>query len=361
MDAPSRSADSPTYSFVIPVHNERESLPALRERLVQVLARLDGETEVVFVDDGSSDGGWDLIRQFHDQDARFRGLQLSRNFGKEVAVAAGMDLARGQAVIVMDADLQDPPETALEMAARWRDGYDIVYGMRGDRSCDSWLKRTTSGLFYKTLRQLSEVEVPQDVADFRLTDRRVVDAVSAMREGNRYSRGLFSWVGFRQTSVIYRREARVAGDTKFTARKLVRLALDGVFSFSSVPLRAALKLGAIAAIASSLASLGALALKLSGVYSVPGWASILFAVCLLGSIQLLVLGVIGQYVGRTHEETLHRPLYVASELLGVNRSTMAPRRCVIAERQGTPSPLPAEVREPVARELRTVRPASAAR
>jgi dolichol-phosphate mannosyltransferase len=255
----------------------------------------------------------------------------------------------------MDADLQDPPETALDMAARWRDGYDVVYGRRGDRSCDSWVKRTSSGLFYKTMRRLSEVEVPQDVADFRLTDRRVVDAVNAMREGNRYSRGLYSWVGFRQTAVTYRREARVAGDTKFTPRKLVGLALDGVFSFSSVPLRVALKLGALAALGSSLASVAALTLKLSGAYSVPGWASILFAVCLLGSIQLLVLGVIGQYVGRTHEETLGRPLYIASELVGLNRSTVNPDRCIIAERQA-----PVVVGEPVARKLRIVRQASAA-
>jgi dolichol-phosphate mannosyltransferase len=265
----------------------------------------------------------------HEADARFRGVQLSRNFGKEVAVTAGMDLSRGDAVIVMDADLQDPPEVALEMAARWRDGYDVVYGMRNDRTCDHYLKRTSSALFYKGLRRLSEVDVPQDVADFRLTDRRVVDAVGAMREGNRYSRGLFSWVGYRQTAVTYRRDVRFAGGTKFTARKLVRLALDGLFGFSQAPLRLTLNFGVAAASLSALVAVLALLLKLSGTYSVPGWTSIVLAVCLLGSIQLLVLGVIGQYVGRTHQEALARPLYVASELRGL-RPTISPQRAVIS-------------------------------
>jgi dolichol-phosphate mannosyltransferase len=346
MDARSRSVETPTYSFVIPVHNEQESLEALRDRLVQVLARLDGEGEVLLVDDGSTDRSWEMIAELYAADARFRGVQLSRNFGKEVAVTAGMDLAQGDAVIVMDADLQDPPEVVLEMATRWRDGYDVVYGMRNDRSCDRYLKRTSSGLFYKGLRRLSEVEVPQDVADFRLTDRRVVDAVGAMREGNRYSRGLFSWVGYRQTAVAYRREVRFAGDTKFTVRTLVRLAFDGVFGFSQAPLRFALNLGVAAAALSAVAAVLALMLKLSGVYSVPGWTSILLAVCLLGSIQLLVLGVVGQYVGRTHAETLARPLYVASELRGL-RPAISPGRAVISGTRAAGWVPEADLRQPV--------------
>jgi dolichol-phosphate mannosyltransferase len=337
MGARSHSVDPPTYSFVIPVYNEEEALEALRDRLIQVLARLDGGAEVLLVDDGSTDRSWDLIGTLHDQDARFRGVRLSRNFGKEVAMTAGMDLARGEAVIVMDGDLQDPPEAVLEMAARWRDGYDVVSGVRGDRSSNGVFKRTSAKLFYRTRRRLSDVDVPQSLADFRLTDRRVVDAVGAMREGNRYTRGLCSWVGYRQTAVTYRRDTRFAGDTKFPLKKLVGLACDGVFSFSRVPLRVAMKLGAAAAALSSFAAIMALVLKLSDVYSVPGWASILFAVCLLGSIQLVVLGVLGQYAGRIHEETLSRPLYVAGELRGLGRPALVPDRAVFAGTTGSRS------------------------
>ncbi len=236
-----------TYSFVIPVHNEQAVLPALRERLVQALALLDGDAEVIFVDDGSTDLSWTAVTAFHAQDHRFKGVRLSRNFGHQVAITAGMDLAAGQAVVVMDADLQDPPEVVLEMAARWRDGYEVVYGLREDRSTDSRFKRTTARAFYRILGRLTDVDIPEDVGDFRLIDRRALEAFLSMREGSRFVRGMFAWIGFRQVGVPYRRDARYAGETKYPIKKMVRLAGDGVIGFSRVPLRIALKLGTGAA------------------------------------------------------------------------------------------------------------------
>ncbi len=321
----------PTYSFVIPVHNEEGSLPELRERLLQVLRRLDGSAEVILVDDGSTDTSWAIITHIHVLDPRFKGVRLSRNFGHQVAITAGMDLAQGQAVVVMDADLQDPPEVVLEMAERWRDGYEVVYGVRVDRSSDSRFKRTTAAVFYRLLNRLSDVEIPQDVGDFRLIDQRAVEAFRSMREGSRFVRGMYAWVGFRQIGVPYSRDARHAGETKYPLKKMLRLAGDGVIGFSRVPLRLALKLGALAAVASVLGAVAVLGLKLFGGYAVPGWTSILLAVCLLGGLQLAFMGVLGQYIARTYEETLRRPLYVVSQLHGVGSPLNPPARAVIAE------------------------------
>ena len=206
--------DAPTYSIVVPVHNEQSTLPALYERLTQLLGRLDGETEVLLVDDGSTDLSYPVMVELHRRDSRFRVVHLSRNFGHQVAITAGIDLARGQAVAVMDADLQDPPEVILDMAAKWREGYEVVYGVRQDRTSDSWFKRTTASLFYRTLRRLTDVEIPTDVGDFRLIDRRAVEAFKGMREGSRFVRGMFGWMGFRQIGVPYKRAERCAGETK---------------------------------------------------------------------------------------------------------------------------------------------------
>lgn len=320
-----------TYSFVLPVHNEEGSLPELRERLLQVLGRLDGPSEVLLIDDGSTDASWAIITRIHEIDPRFKGIRFSRNFGHQVAITAGMDLARGEAVVVMDADLQDPPEVVLEMADRWRQGYEVVYGVREDRSTDSRFKRTTATLFYRALNRLSDVEIPQNVGDFRLIDRRAIEAFKAMREGSRFVRGMYAWVGFRQIGVAYRRASRHAGETKYPFKKMLRLASDGVIGFSRVPLRLALKLGAFAALAALLGGVTVASLKLFGDYSVPGWTSILLAVCLLGGLQLAFMGVLGQYIARTYEEALHRPLYVVSQLHGVAIPLSTPTRAVIAE------------------------------
>ncbi len=307
----------PTYSFVIPVHNEQETLAELHNRLDLVMSRLDGLSEVLLVDDGSTDASWMMMTTLGNEDPRFKSIRLSRNFGHQVAITAGMDLAQGDAVIVMDADLQDPPEIVLEMAGRWRAGYEIVYGVRQDRTTDTFFKRTTAALFYRTLSRLTDVDIPRDVGDFRLVDRRAVEAFRAMREGSRFVRGMYSWVGFRQCGVAYIREPRFAGETKYPLKKMLRLAGDAVVGFSHVPLKIALKLGAFFALLSVLGAVAAVVARLSGAYTVPGWTSILFAVTLLGGLQLAFMGVLGQYIGRTYEESLGRPLYVVSQLHGV--------------------------------------------
>jgi dolichol-phosphate mannosyltransferase len=319
-----------TYSFVVPVHNEEGPLPILTDRLVQVMRRLDGDSEVIFVDDGSTDRSWDFLATLHAHDRRFKAIQLSRNFGHQVAITAGMDLAEGQAVVVMDADLQDPPEVVLEMAARWREGYEVVYGVRQDRSTDRFFKRFAAAAFYKVLDHLTDVDIPQNVGDFRLIDRRAVDTFRAMREGSRFVRGMYAWIGFRQVGVPYRREVRAAGQTKYPLKKMLRLAADGVLSFSLVPLQMVMKFGVAAAAASLLAAIVAACLKIFGGYGVPGWTSILLAVCLLGSIQLVVLGVIGQYLGRVFEASLARPLYVVSQLRGIAAPSHPLPRAIIA-------------------------------
>jgi polyisoprenyl-phosphate glycosyltransferase len=320
-----------TYSFVIPVYDEGASLGILRERMSLLMPRLDGEVEVILVDDGSKDASWELISAFHREDRRFKGVRLARNFGHQMAITAGMDMAVGQAVIVMDADLQDPPETVLEMAERWREGYQVVYGVRQDRSTDSCFKRTTASAFYWALARLTDVNIPRNVGDFRLIDRAALNAFRSMREGSRFVRGMYSWVGFRQIGVPYTRGERLAGETKYPLRKMLRLAWDGIFSFSRVPLRVAMKVGAFTAFLSVLGALVAVSMKLFGGYGVPGWTSIVLAVCLLGSMQLVVLGVIGQYIGRIYEESLARPLYIASDLTGIPTPMGLIHRAVYSE------------------------------
>jgi glycosyltransferase involved in cell wall biosynthesis len=350
VDTPRTSAV--TYSFVIPVYNEQTSLAALRERMWVLLPRLDGEAEVILVDDGSRDASWDLITEFHSYDRRFKGVRLARNFGHQMAITAGMDMAEGQAVIVMDADLQDPPEVVLEMADRWRQGYQVVYGVRENRSSDSWFKRTTATSFYRVLGRLTDIDIPQNVGDFRLIDRAALKAFRSMREGSRFVRGMYSWVGFRQTGVQYTRAERVAGETKYPVKKMLRLAWDGIFSFSRVPLRLAMKLGATAALLSVVGAVVAASMKLIGGYAVPGWTSILLAVCLLGSIQLVVLGVIGQYIGRIYEESLARPLYITSEMRGVPYPLQQIHRAVFSEASTIDEILGEPMTQPVSVDLR---------
>jgi dolichol-phosphate mannosyltransferase len=319
------------YSIVIPVHNEEDVLPVLRPRLETLLDGLDGPAEVILVDDGSTDHSYWLMQELQRADSRYKIIHLSRNFGHQIAITAGLDLATGAAIVVMDADLQDPPEVVLEMAAKWRDGYEVVYGVRSDRRTDSWLKRTTAAGFYKVLRHLSDVEIPLNVGDFRLVDRRAVEAFKSMREGDRYVRGMFAWMGFKQTGVEYTRAPRAAGQTKYPLRRMLRLATDGVVGFSRAPLRLVLQTGLIVSGLSVLAGLAAVVLYASNTFLVPGWASIVVAVTFLGGTQLAVLGVIGQYLGRTYEEALGRPLYVVSALHGLMPPMVPPRRAVLAE------------------------------
>ncbi len=323
---------TPRYSVVIPVYNEEETIPDLVKRLREVIDRLDGPTEVVLVDDGSRDRSHELMLAANREDARFKVLQLSRNFGHQNAITAGMDAAHGQAVIIMDADLQDPPEVILQLAARWQEGYEVVYAVREHREGETRFKRTTATLFYGMQRRLAEIEQPVDVGDFRLVDRKALDAFLSMRERNRYVRGMFSWIGFRQAAVPYTRASRHAGQTKYPMRKMIRLAADGFVGFSTAPLRFALAAGVVMALSSVIYGMVAIALKLAGLPYVPGYASLLVTITFLSGVQLIVVGMVGQYVARIYDEVRARPLYLVRDARGFTADSQPPQPADPAER-----------------------------
>jgi polyisoprenyl-phosphate glycosyltransferase len=316
--------ESAKYSVVIPIFNEQESIPALVSRLRAVMNQLDGPTEVVLVDDGSRDGSYRLMAEANRQDPRFKIVQLSRNFGHQIAITAGMDVTSGQAVIIMDADLQDPPEVIPELIARWQDGYEVVYAIREHREGETVFKRKTASVFYGLQRRLAEIDQPVEVGDFRLVDRRALDAFLQMRERNRYVRGMFSWIGFRQTAVPYTRASREAGHSKYPLRKMVRLAFDGFIGFSTAPLRFALTMGLLISVGAVLYGITLIALKLAGAGSyVPGYASLLVTLTFLSGVQLIVIGMVGQYVARIYDEARARPLYLVREACGFARGSHA--------------------------------------
>jgi len=317
--------ETPTYSLVIPIFNEEESLPELLLRLRAVMDGLDGSAEVVLIDDGSVDRSYEQITDVCRADARFHAIRLSRNFGHQMAITAGLDHASGEAVIVMDADLQDPPEVAFELAARWREGCDVVHAVRDDRQGESAFKTATASWFYRLLARIGDVQVPGNAGDFRLVDRRALDAFRLMRESNRYVRGMFGWIGFRQCTVAYTRAPRFAGATKYPLRKMIKFAFDGIISFSSAPLRLALRVGFILSALSIAAGIAAIVLKLSGALEVPGWTSMIFAITFLGGVQLLTIGVMGEYVSRIHDEVRGRPLYLVQDTLGIGQAVPGPR------------------------------------
>jgi polyisoprenyl-phosphate glycosyltransferase len=323
----------PTYSLVVPAHNEEGVIEELAVRLVEVMDSLDGDAEAILVDDGSGDRTYELMLRVAEADPRFRLIRLSRNFGHQIALTAGVDLATGDAVIVLDADLQDPPEVILELAARWREGYDVVYAQRDVREGETRFKRATAAWFYRGFNRISEVRVPIDVGDFRLVDRRALDVFNQMRESNRFVRGMFAWIGLKQTGVVYVRHERFAGETKYPLRKMLRFAATGVISFSSAPLRAALNLGFFVSFVAFALGIWSLIVKLTGFYNVPGWTSIVVVTTFIGGIQLIVLGVIGQYVGDIHDEVKRRPLYVVSELENFADPPELPPRAAVADRR----------------------------
>jgi dolichol-phosphate mannosyltransferase len=322
----------PTYSLVVPAYNEEGVIEELVAHLVSVMDSLDGDAEAILVDDGSSDGTWELMQQAAAADPRVRLVRLSRNFGHQVALTAGVDVARGDAVVVMDADLQDPPEIVLEMAARWREGYDIVYAVRSERQGETRFKRATASAFYRGFNRLSDVKVPLDVGDFRLVDRRALAVFTEMRESRRFVRGMFSWIGLSQTGVPYARRERFAGETKYPLRKMLRFAMNGVISFSAAPLRAALNVGFVVSILAFVLGIWSLIVKIGGFYNVAGWTSTILVVSFLGGIQLVVLGVIGEYIGSIHDEVKGRPLYVVGELEGFDAVPALPPRAVVVPR-----------------------------
>lgn len=308
----------PTFALtaVLPYYNERDNIELLLTRLMPVLEEVaNGQFELIFVDDGSSDGSEEILDALATRDNRIKVLHLSRNFGHQAALSAGLEAASGDAVVLMDADLQDPPEVIRSFVARWREGYDVVYGTRRERK-EGILKRMAFAFFYRSLRVIAEINVPLDAGDFCLLDRNVVDAMIRLREHHRFLRGLRSWLGFRQTGVPYEREARHAGMPKFTLSKLISLALSGYVGFSSKPLRAATWLGFAAAGAGFLLAVWAIVTNLMGIPSPKGWASILGVVLFIGGVQLLILGIIGEYLGRVYDEVRQRPAYIVRRRVG---------------------------------------------
>lgn len=306
------------YSFVIPIYNEVENLPELSRRLGNMADCLDGDAEFVFVNDGSRDRSLSLLRDLHAKDSRFCYLSFARNFGHQIAVTAGLNFAQGDAIIVMDGDLQDPPELALEMIAQWQCGYQVVYAQRTKRRQENFLKKFYAYVFYRLLKRLADVEIPTDTGDFCLMDRQVVEVLNAMPERNRYLRGLRAWIGFQQTAVPFERDSRFAGDRKYTFKKSFSLALNGLISFSRVPLRLSTYLGLLAALFSLIMAGLVLYWRLVQQGSpVTGFAMILMAVFFLGAVQLVSIGILGEYIGRIYEEVKGRPLYIVSEIAGL--------------------------------------------
>jgi polyisoprenyl-phosphate glycosyltransferase len=303
------------YSLVIPVYNETANIPELYRRVSAVMDRLDVPGELILVNDGSSDRTIDLLRELHQQDGRVGYVSLARNFGHQIAVTAGLQQAKGKAVIVLDADLQDPPELIPELLRLWREGFQVVYAQRTRRQKEKWFKRLMAFVFYRLLKILADVDIPTDTGDFCLMDRQVVDLLNAMPERNRYLRGLRSWVGFRQTALLFDREPRYAGDVKYTFAKSLALALNGLASFSQVPLRLSIYLGLFsAALSIGMAGLVFYWRLVTPRSPLNGTATIAIAIFFLGAVQLFSIGILGEYIGRIYEEVKGRPLYTVSEI-----------------------------------------------
>jgi dolichol-phosphate mannosyltransferase len=321
-----------TVSIVIPIFNEETTIPELDRRLRELLTTLEGlglSCEVVFVNDGSADHSLQLLRDLAKNDRRYKVLGFSRNFGHQVAITAGLDKADGDAVVVMDADLQDPPEVVAQMVGKWREGFDVVYGVRSRRPGETIFKRATAAFFYRLLRALTGVQIPLDAGDFRLMSRPVVLALRALRERHRFVRGMVAWVGFRQTGLYYDRSERFSGETKYPLRKMLHFAVDGLTSFSTVPLRVATWLGALAGVAAVGVGLWALYVKFYVRGVIPGWTTIMILVAFSASVQLMMTGILGEYIGRLYEEAKARPLYVVAEQINLgdqNQPAAAPVR-----------------------------------
>jgi glycosyltransferase involved in cell wall biosynthesis len=310
---PGAAAKSTRLSIIAPIFNEIENLPELHRRVTAVMTSMRVDWELLLVDDGSTDGSTEAIRSLARTDAHVRPIIFARNFGHQIAVTAGLDYCRGQAAVIIDADLQDPPELIPDLVAKWREGYEVVYAVRAEREGETWFKRLTASAFYRIIYRITDVKIPLDVGDFRLLDRQVIDTLKGMRERHRFLRGMAAWVGFRQTGVEYKRAARKAGVTKYPFRKMLRLALNAVTGFSYLPLQLATYLGFVSAGLSVLAIPVVIITRLIGHEAFFGQASTLIAVLFLGGVQLISLGILGEYIGRLYDEAKGRPLYVARE------------------------------------------------
>lgn len=305
--------NDPVFSIIAPIFNELQSIPELYPRIKEVMDRTGEVWELILVDDGSTDGSTDVIRTLAQHDERVRPVIFARNFGHQIAVTAGLDYSRGDVVVIIDADLQDPPEVILDLIAKWREGYEVVYAVRAEREGESWFKKTTAALFYRLIFKITDVKIPLDTGDFRLMDRKVVNVMNQMREKHRFLRGMSAWVGFKQIGVPYKRKARFAGETKYPLRKMVGLALNAITSFSYFPLRLATYIGFIAAGLSVIAIPVVALVRLISGTALLGQTTTIVIVLFLGGVQLISLGIMGEYIGRIYDEAKNRPLYIVAQ------------------------------------------------
>ena len=305
---------SPVLSIVAPIYNEADNISELYRRVCEVMDSTGESWELLLVNDGSTDSSVEMIQQIASLDGRVRPIIFARNFGHQIAVTAGLDYSRGQAVVIIDADLQDPPEVILDLITKWREGFEVVYAIRSEREGEGWFKLITASLFYRMIVKITDVKIPLDAGDFRLLDRRVVNVLNQMRERHRFLRGMSAWVGFRQVGVPYKRAARLAGETKYPFRKMFRLAINAITGFSYFPLQLATYVGFFSAGISILSIPVVIALRLWGSQApLVGQATTLIAVLFLGGVQLISLGILGEYIGRLYDEAKGRPLYIVRE------------------------------------------------
>jgi glycosyltransferase involved in cell wall biosynthesis len=309
------------YSVILPVYNEEGTLEILYERLTKVLQSISPDYEIIFIDDNSRDNSFKIMSEICNKDSKIRIIKFSRNFGHQAAITAGLDHARGDALIMMDADLQDPPEVIVQLVDKYKEGYDVVYAKREKRTGESLFKLWTASAFYRLINYFTDIDIPLDTGDFRLINRKVIDSLKSIQEKNRFLRGLITWVGYRQTGVNYVRDARYAGETKFTIRKMMRFAIDGISSFSHIPLRMATLMGLVVSLISFLLILWVFYFRFSHVPT-PGWASLMVTVTFIGGIQLITIGIIGEYLGRIYDEVKNRPLYIVDRVVGIQNNKM---------------------------------------
>ena len=302
-----------TYSIIAPIYNEIDNLSELYRRVKEVMDSSGEPWELILVDDGSTDGSTDKIRELAQKDKTVRPVIFARNFGHQVAITAGWDYARGNAIVIIDADLQDPPEVILELAKKWKEGYEVVYAVRGEREGESWFKKFTAAMFYRIIYSITDVKIPVDTGDFRLMDRKVVDVLKQMKERHRFPRGMSAWVGFKQIGVTYKRAARIAGVTKYPFSKMLKLALNAITGFSYFPLQVATYFGFFSAGVSILAIPIVVYMRMTGSGAFFGQATTLIAVLFLGGVQLISLGILGEYIGRLYDEAKGRPLYIVRD------------------------------------------------